>query len=547
AFNIGNKGDKKMAQLEIRNLTFKYPNTVRAVLDNLSFKIKKGEFVVLTGKTGTGKTTLLNIIKKELTPYGDISGDIYYNGQSFDQIDKQKTVAEIGYVFQNPESQIVTEYVWSELAFGLENLGLSADLIRRRVGETAQFFGINRWFFKKTDQLSGGEKQLVNLAAVIAMQPKLLLLDEPTARLDPLSREEFLMILKKINQELGITILLVEHQLEEVFSICDRIMVLTAGKIVIDAPPRAAGEKIPDNLEVALPSATRFYRAMGNIGHCPLSVKEGQEYLRYHFNNAVSLLPVSLPDEKAPIVYLKDLWFRYGRTEEDVLSGLRFDIKKGEIITILGGNGSGKSTLLKIIAGVYQPYRGKVHAKKNRIALLPQNPEDLFLGPTVIDDLMMTFNMIGIKDYAKTIVNWAKELGVHSFLNRNFYDLSGGERQKAGLLKVLITNADVILLDEPTKGLDEKEKKEMIAILKRLQDKGITVVIVTHDIEFAAVASNRCALLFAGEIIAAGEPHNFFSGNCFYTTAAARISRDYYNNAVTVEDLVYLATENGVK
>jgi energy-coupling factor transporter ATP-binding protein EcfA2 len=525
-----------MAQLEIRNLTFKYPGAGKPVLDNLSLSVRAGEFVVLTGRTGSGKTTLLKIIKKDIAPYGELSGEILYAGIPYREIDGRMSAGEIGYVFQNPENQIVSDHVWSELAFGLENLGLPDDLIRRRVGETANFFGINNWFFRKTAELSSGETQLLCLASVIAMRPRLLLLDEPMARLDPTARERFLSFLIKINQELGITVLLVEHQLEDVLATADRVMVLESGTIAASAAPRAAAVAFSEDWVGTLPAAMRFFRATGGVGDCPISVKEGRDYLRRHFRNDIFKLPPVDLAEKEEVIAAKDLWFRYRRRDEDVIRGLRFSIKKGEIVAVLGGNGSGKTTLLKIIAGVYQPYRGKV-AGKAKTALLPQNPEDLFLGPTVADDLKET----------EESRKWIRELSAEQFLSRNFYDLSGGEKQKAGLLRVLGTAADVLLLDEPTKGLDEKEKRDIAGILKSLRNKGVTSVVVTHDAEFAAEVSDRCALLFAGEIVAAGAPREFFSGNCFYTTASARIAQDYYQGVVTVGELVMLARENGAK
>lgn len=520
-----------MAQLEIRNLSFRYPDVAAFVLKDLSFKLETGEFAVLTGRTGSGKTTLLKLIKKEIAPYGEVAGGIIYDGTPLDQIDTRRATEEIGYVFQNPENQIVTDNVASELAFGLENLGLPAELIRRRVAETARFFGIDRWFFRKTGELSGGEKQVLCLASVIAMRPRLLLLDEPMTRLDPAAREQFLTLLKKVNAELGITVLLVEHQLEDVLGMADRMLILSGGRIIVDGTPREAAEAFPAEWETSLPAAARFFRATDGDGACPLTVKEGREYL-HRFRTVVDSLPEEAVAGKEDVVTIKDLWFRYRRHDADVLRGLSFSIGKGEIVTVLGGNGSGKTTLLKIIAGIYRPYQGKVNANA-RTALLPQNPENLFLGPTV---------GVVLDDAGRA---WARELGAEALLARNFYDLSGGEKQKAGLLRVLATGAGVLLLDEPTKGLDEREKEELAPILKRLRDSGAAIVIVSHDVEFAATVSDRCALLFAGEIVTAGTPRAFFSGNSFYTTASARIANGHYRGVVTVADLINLARENG--
>ena len=489
-----------MAQLEIRNLKFKYPNNNKLILNNLSLVLKRGEFVVLTGSTGSGKTTLLKMIKKELAPFGETSGEILYDDKNLQEKTNKELLKEIGYVFQNPNSQIITEYVWSELAFGLENLGISTTQIQRRVGEIAQFFGINNWFDKKTINLSGGEKQKLSLAAIIAMEPSLLLLDEPTAQLDPLAREEFFMILKKINEELGITILLVEQNLEEVFSFASRVLVLKNGKIVVDDHPKAAINSFPEELIDALPTPALFYRKTNGIGEVPLTVREGRDYLFNTFKNEKKKLDLPLIQDKETIISLKDLWFRYTKQGKDILSGLYLDIKKGEILSVLGGNGSGKTTLLKVIAQIYKPYRGKIKNKSNKtkIAMLPQDPEDLFLGPTILDDLRVLENRVD--NYFLKAEIWIEKLAAYSLLNRNFYDLSGGEKQKVGLLKVLLTTDDIILLDEPSKGLDSQQKNDLIKILKEIKDSGISIIIVSHDIEFTALVSDRCALLFSGLI-----------------------------------------------
>ena len=517
-----------MAQLEIRNLNFRYPDAAAFVLKDLSFKLETGEFAVLTGRTGSGKTTLLKLIKRKSLRTGKLRG-IIYDGTPLDQIDTRRATEEIGYVFQNPENQIVTDNVASELAFGLENLGLPAELIRRRVAETARFFGIDRWFFRKTGELSGGEKQVLCLASVIAMRPRLLLLDEPMTRLDPAAREQFLTLLKKVNAELGITVLLVEHQLEDVLGMADRMLILSGGRIIVDGTPREAAE-LSGRMGNVPSCRSALFRATDGDRACPLTVRKAG-------NICTGSEPSSIRAGGGPLPGRK-MWSRLKICGFDIVVMMRTCCgdslfhREREIVTVLGGTGSGKTTLLKIIAGIYRPYQGKVNANA-RTALLPQNPENLFLGPTV---------GVVLDDAGRA---WARELGAEALLARNFYDLSGGEKQKAGLLRILATGAGVLLLDEPTKGLDEREKEELAPILKRLRDSGAAIVIVSHDVEFAATVSDRCALLFAGEIVTAGTPRAFFSGNSFYTTASARIANGHYRGVVTVADLINLARENG--
>lgn len=238
-----------MEILHIEDLTFRYPDAPRPALQNVSLSVSDGEFAVICGVSGCGKSTLLRLIKRELAPFGEKSGVIMYDGQSQEALDLRTECTGIGFVQQRPESQIVTDKVWHELAFGLESLGLPAEAIRRRVCETAAYFGIEAWFRQNTAELSGGQKQLLNLAGVTVMQPKLLLLDEPTAQLDPIAAADFITTLHKLNRELGITVLLVEHRLEEVLPIADRVILMEDGAIGFDGSPRRFADSLSRNGE----------------------------------------------------------------------------------------------------------------------------------------------------------------------------------------------------------------------------------------------------------------------------------------------------------
>lgn len=535
--------------LQIENLNFWYPGAERNAVDGVSFSVHSGEFMVVCGVSGCGKTTLLRLLKPELAPAGKLDGRIVYCGG-------ERTPAQIGYVLQNPDNQIVTDKVWHELAFGLENLGLPTEVIRRRVGEMANYFGIQDWFRKKTDELSGGQKQLLNLAAVMVMQPRVLILDEPTSQLDPIAASDFIATLQKLNRELGLTILLVEHRLEEVFPIADRVLLMDSGRVLVCDAPEKIGDALPDGhpMRAALPSAVRIFRSVQVADRCPLTVREGRDFLERHFGNRRGTLPEPAYRHGENVaVELKNVWFRYEKDLPDVLRGTSVQVYAGEIYAVLGGNGTGKTTMLQVIAGVCKAYRGKVLIAGKQIrdyggnslyrgvlALLPQNPQTVFIRDTVRADLTEMLEVHGVPkaEREKKIMDVAEKLSIASLLDRNPFDLSGGEGQKCALAKVLLTNPGILLLDEPTKGIDAGGKLVLKDILERLKADGMTVLLVTHDVEFAAETADRCALFFDGEILSADTPMRFFGGNTFYTTAANRMARTLCPNAVTCGQVV---------
>lgn len=538
-----------MEILQIESLSFRYPGAERDAVTDVSFSVRSGEFMVVCGASGCGKTTLLRLLKPELAPAGETHGRIVYNGG-------ERTPAEIGYVLQNPDNQIVTDKVWHELAFGLENLGLPNEVIRRRVGEMANYFGIQDWFRKKTDELSGGQKQLLNLAAVMVMQPKVLILDEPTSQLDPIAASDFIATLQKLNRELGLTILLVEHRLEEVFPIADRVLLMDNGSVLACDIPERIGNAIPDGhpMCAALPSAVRIFRSLHIADRCPVTVREGREFLERHFSGqrgAFSWKEYRHSENVA--AELKNVWFRYEKDLPDVLRGTSVKVYAGEIYAVLGGNGSGKTTMLQVIAGVSKAYRGKVFIEGKQIrdyrgnslyrgilALLPQNPQTVFIRDTVRADFAEMLHVHGIpkQEYEKKICDISEEFSIESLLDRNPFDLSGGEMQKCALAKVLLTDPQILLLDEPTKGIDAGGKQTLKDILKRLKAGGMAILLVTHDVEFAAEVADRCALFFDGEILSTDTSTKFFSGNTFYTTAANRMARTICPNAVTCGQVI---------
>ncbi|MEK5530011.1 energy-coupling factor transporter ATPase [Viridibacillus sp. FSL R5-0468] len=556
-----------MALIEIQHVNFQYPDKHERVLDDINLIIEEGEFAVLCGTSGCGKSTLLKHLKREIAPHGDKSGTILYAGIALADLPDRVAASEIGFVMQNPENQIVTDKVWHELSFGLENLGLDTMTIRRRVAEMANFFGIQQWFRKSTMELSGGQKQLLNLAAIMAMQPKLLILDEPTSQLDPIAATEFIGTLQKLNKELGLTIILVEHRLEEVFPIADRVVVMEKGRIICNDSPQDVAQQLKafdasHPMMLGLPTPVRINNALQINDIVPLTIRDGRNWLTKHFTNELRALESNLSSEIPPddiVLEVKEAWFRYEKNAQDVLRGFSMQVRAGEIVSILGGNGTGKTTALGVMSGLYKPYRGKVFINgksikkfsngelyRNNLAVLPQDPLTLLVEKKVQLEFDSIIDVLGIsKEAAYVQLNEIiTTLNIGHLLDSHPYDLSGGEQQKVALAKVLLLNPKIILLDEPTKGIDAYSKEIFAEVLQALKKRRVAVVMVTHDIEFSAQYSDRCAMFFDGNIVSEDEPKLFYSGNNFYTTAAHRMSRHLYDFAVTSEDVISLCKQN---
>ena len=534
-----------MESYSFKNVDFTYPDGEKKALRGICFTVQQGEFVILCGPSGCGKSTLLRHLKSCLTPHGLFAGEIRYQGKLLSEMSQREQAQQIGYVLQSSENQVVTDKVWHELAFGLESLGCDTPTIRRRVAEIAAFFGIENWFYQNITELSGGQKQLLSLASVMAMQPGVLVLDEPTAQLDPIAAADFLALLGKINRELGTTIILTEHRLEEAFPFATRVVVMEAGSIVCDDKPENVGLQLKDkgsSMFLAMPTAMRVWAALDTKLDCPMTVRDGSSFL----TGRAGERPLQPLPEAAVRTYPEEvalecdgLWFRYEKDTPDVVKGFSLKLHKGELYAILGGNGAGKSTVLKVLSGLRTAYRGdvKVHGK---LGHLPQNPQALFVKRTVREDLYEVFRGQKIpKEAQNTEIARIVELcGLREFLDRHPYDISGGEQQRTALAKVLLTAPDILLLDEPTKGFDAEFKVTFAQILRQLTAQGVTVLMVSHDVPFCAEFSRRCGLFFDGSIVAEGTPREFFSGNSFYTTPANRMARHLIPQAVTVSDII---------
>ncbi len=548
-----------MAQFHIQDLIFSYAAASKPTLNNINLTIEKGEYVVLCGQSGSGKTTLLRHLKSVLTPHGKRSGTLFFNDTPLHEVTPMEQSGKIGFVMQNPDDQIVTDKVWHELAFGLESLGVDQKTMRLRVAEMASYFGIQDWFHREVSNLSGGQKQLLSLASIMAMQPEVLILDEPTSQLDPIAASDFLNTVRKINIELGTTIIITEHRLEDIYHCADRVVVMERGKIVANDSPRAVGALLHEQqseMFAALPTPVRVFYGTGAQGDCPLTVREGRSWLTRTF--ADRTLTVMEPEfepmmEKVndPAVKVKEAWFRYEKDSADILQGVNFSVPKGSLFAIVGGNGAGKSTTMKTLCGICKPYRGSVeifgkNIKKYKAgelfqgctAMLPQDPKSLFVKKTVREELTEM-----CRDEQK-IQEVAAICQITPLFDSHPYDLSGGEQQRAALAKVLLTEPKLLLLDEPTKGLDSFFKVKFATILQKLKAEGITIVMVSHDVEFCAEYVDLVSMFFDGQMLTTDTPHRFFGQNSFYTTAANRMSRCVFRNAVNAGDVIELYGKN---
>ena len=604
-----------MELLSVENVTFRYPKASSDALRDVSLSVASGQWAVLCGLSGCGKSTLLRLIKREIAPFGQLRGRILFGGKDrAGELSDRESAEGIGIVLQDPESQIVTDEVWHELAFGPENLGLPSEVIRRRVAEMASFFGIEDWYHRKTYELSGGQKQLLNLASAMVMNPRLLLLDEPTAQLDPIAAADFRNMLSRVNRDLGVTILMAEHRLESVLPLADRVFVMRdragqanddSGSILFAGTPADAAlflNTYSHPCAEALPAATQVYFALtgGSIGMretipagdtaIPFTVRDGRDFLEAHAGGFAapdtairtdgiadatdasgetpaatdgSASKESTAKSSTVVLEAKDVRFRYAKNSPDVLSGATVSLRKGEHYCLLGGNGSGKTTLLSLLAGLTKPYAGSVRLLgrklssfgpgelyRNNLALLPQQPRDLFTEKTIREDLSKAFARMKTPESGRTTDNTdndspdaamarlCERLRITDILDSHPYDVSGGELQKAALAKVLASRPKVLLLDEPTKGIDVRGKRELASLLSELRAEGMTVLSVTHDAEWAAAHADRCGLLFDGEIISEDVPAGFFADNAFYTTAANRIARGILDGVTVVDDIV---------
>ena len=583
-----------MNLVEIKDFGFSYPESSRKVLEHVNLNIKEGTLNVIMGRSGCGKSTLLRQLKSVLAPAGEKEGEILYRNIPLRDTDHRTQSQEIGFVMQNPDNQIVTDKVWHELAFGLESLGYDNATIRLRVAEMASYFGIQKWFYKNVSELSGGQKQLLNLASVMAMHPSLLILDEPTSQLDPIAASDFLETVKKINRDIGTTVLLTEHRLQDIIPYADQVFVMDAGTLFLEGTPREIGTKLKEQhhgMFLSMPVPMQIYAGTDSALTCPLTVSEGRQWIREYIeekgikkeqiqqaNQRLERQGEKNENETAgffghlkrqkentpPAIQMKDVWFRYEKDSPDVIQDLSLEVKKGEFYALVGGNGTGKSTTLSLLGRVHQPYSGRIYldgmdlrSLSDRkvycgyLGVMPQNPQSILLKKTVLEDLYSVIGGKKEKPSNEYPISMKKEKAIEGIvslthleglLERHPYDLSGGEQQRLALAKVLLLRPKILLMDEPTKGMDAEYKEELGSILKKLQSHGMTIFMISHDVEFVAEYADTTGLFFEGNIVTSKKTRDFFAGNNFYTTAANRMARGLFPEAVTGKDVVSCLT-----
>ncbi len=553
-----------MVNFKINNLSFTYPDSKTKALKNINLTVNQGEFIVICGKSGSGKSTLFRMLKPELTPHGNLSGDRELFGRVQTDFSHRDSAEKIGFLLQNTEYQAVTHSVRTELAFGLENLGLDSKTIRLRIAEISAYFSLENIIDKKISELSGGQKQTVCLASILMMHPDVIIFDEPTSQLDPVTAETLINTIYKLCKENGITVIITEHRLENVIPVADRVIVMDKGEIISDTPPRNIPAALVANdafVSSAVPTAMRLHTELKLTSSVPLNVAEGRQMLSRIFGEKpkhAEFEEESKNNKNELAVEVKDLWFAYDKSRY-VLKGLQLKIKKGSFFAMLGANGAGKTTALSLISGILPCKQGKIklfgkpinkykddELYGKTIGVLPQKCESLFGGNTVREDLekFLGKNVPDKKERQKKIEKLANFCEITDLLDRHPYDISGGEMQRAALCMLLLKNPQILFLDEPTKGMDNLFKKQFASEIKELNGKGVTVVMVSHDTEFCAEYCDECALIFDGMCALQEESRRFFSHNFFYTTSANKIAREFFPDAVTERQVLTLCRKN---
>ncbi len=534
--------------IEARNLSFEYVKSNNKCLKDVNFSIEEGDFALLFGRSASGKSTLLKHFKKPLIPRGNREGKVYFLGENIDNMSDKDNASKIGYVFQNPDEQIVTDTVMHELVFGLESLGEKSDVMNIRASEIAGYFGISSWLDKDIRHLSGGQKQLVNLASVMIMRPKMLILDEPTAYLDPISADKFLRTLRKMHQDLGITVLIAEHRLNKVLQYASKILYINKGSLKsFDTTDELADFMLnnKDKMATALPDPLKIAAYMKAKHPYPITALEGKKYLNNINPDKVSIENNhSLARDCKPALEAKEVCFRYEKDGADILNDFNMTIKKGSLCALMGDNGCGKSTALSILSRIYMPYRGKItvlgkkintysseELYKNTLAYLTQEPIALMSKDTVFDELLS----MNDEHTARLVASY---VGIDDILDMHPYDLSQGQLQLVSLAKIILLKPRILFLDEPTKGMDGALKEDFAKILSNLKSQQVAILMVTHDIDFVAEYADECAFMFQGKIAYQGSPREFFSQNYFYTTLACAMSKDYFEGALTAEEVL---------
>ncbi|WZL72247.1 ABC transporter ATP-binding protein [Clostridiaceae bacterium 35-E11] len=518
---------------KVKNLTYYYPRTEKPAIKEINLSIREGEFILLLGESGSGKSTLGRVFN-QIVPG-------FYGGKIKGSVD---STVEVGMVFQDPEKQLVMDSVEREIAFGLENMGIEYGEMRKKVMETLSF--LNMWHIKnaKTYELSGGEKQKTAIGATIAMGCKFLVFDEPTSQLDPVAAEEILHILKRLNEELGYTIILIEQRIDCCFHLADRIWFMEKGALIFDGAPETFLVWQNRKKMCFAPGVSNFFLELGHSS-IPVTIKEGRKELNKNIElSSYTAVPLYRTSSKTEVISMRKLSFAY-ENDKEILKDLDLIVQKGEILGIMGENGGGKSTLLKNIGGLLKPSKGKINVK-GLVGYLSQNPNDYLFNDTVYEELAYTLAQQGMKDLSM-IDTVLKQLHLYEHKNKNPRDLSGGEKQRVALASILVMNPSILLLDEPTRGLDRRLKEELGEIITDIKRQGNTVILVTHDVEFVGKFCDRVGLLFDGSIAQIGSKYDVLTSGIHYATQMNKLFRDYVEKVLTIEEALSIVRPCSIK
>ena len=534
--------------LEVEDLSYRYPRSRRDALAQVSMGVGAGEFLVLAGRSASGKTTLLRAACG-LVPHfhgGEISGRVSVVGRDTRESGPSQLARAVGYVSQDPESQVVSTTVAAEIELPLELRGESGPARARAVEEVALALAIPHLLPRTTDSLSGGELQRVALAAALVTRPRLVLLDEPTSQLDPVAGDELIWLLRRLNEEWGVAVLLAEHRLERCLAAADRVIAMESGKISFDGPaPGFLAWSLEHDPALATPGARLF--SLAGIDPLPVGVRAARATLieqglgtleasagapsqgtqreratppgRSRFGRSSESRPGRGSGARPPLaVKAKDVWVELDRGDElhDVLKGVDLQIEPGESVALMGRNGAGKSTLLRTAAGLLKPVHGKIEIPGD-CALLTQSPGDFLVRERVADELP-----------GEAGIEALRAVGLEAKADADPRDLSGGERQRLALAITLAGREQgglpgLVALDEPTRGMDRARKDDLGELIERLAAQGAAVVVATHDVEFAAGFAERVLLLGDGRLIADGPAQEILAGGWYFATEVARI------------------------
>lgn len=535
-----------MSYIKVENLNYSYPDEKNRSICDINLEIGRGEILLLCGKSGSGKSTLGKCFTGAIPNFygGAIRGSIIINGRKIEDLSDRERASEVTMVFQDPEKQILMDKVFREIAFGLENVSIESSVIRRRVIETMQFCNILHLKDRFINTLSGGEKQKVAVASALAYMPKFIVFDEPTSQLDPGSSDEIINLIKKINNELGITIVLIEQRMDRCFDIADRVAVMKNGKISFCGNKVEMYSSTLDEVKSFLPAYLKASKVL-NIEEMPNSFRELRKILSVSPNLIVHKKVDEIHLSEEAVIEIKKATCKYEATIAN--SDIDLDIKKGSFNAIIGSNGAGKSTLIKAIMG-FVKYSGSIklmgrEVKKLKfkdigvkIAYVSQNPNDYLSKDTVYEELKFTLDNYGLDDNG-LIDDTLKKLDIYKFKLKNPRDLSGGEKQRVAIASVLVLKPEILILDEPTRGLDYEVKHKLGEILKTLNDNGSTIVMITHDLDFAAKFCSNFILMFDGKIVSNGNKYEVLNNGIYYTTNMNKLFRDAYPDVFVLDDI----------